>query len=145
MRNERLDGHVDEQDLPAGGARLQVLDEMQRIAAEVDVCPPQAEQLALPHAGGERQDVQRLQPVALDGVEEASCLLGGERREVVSRFARRGDQFGDVAADEVPAGGVAQGVMEDPVQLQHGGLGQPRAHAVRVQLLQVPRVELGEP
>jgi hypothetical protein len=66
---------ADEQDLPARRSGLQLLDEMQRSGGEVDVDPSQPEQLAFAHPGGEREDVQRFQPVTLDRVEEAPCLL----------------------------------------------------------------------
>jgi hypothetical protein len=73
---------------------------------EIDVGPAQPEQLALAHAGGDRQDVERLQPVAVHGLQEGSCLVGGENAELVAGPSRWGDQFGDVAWDQAPSDGV---------------------------------------
>jgi hypothetical protein len=100
---ERVHRDVDEQDLPARGSRLELLDEVQRASGEVDVGPPEPEQLPFAHPGGEGEDVEGFQPVALDHVQEVSRLVGGEGDEVMAGLARWRDQFGGVAGDKVPA------------------------------------------
>jgi hypothetical protein len=53
----------------------------------VDIGPAQSGQLALPHPGGDRQDVEGLQPVAVDGSEEGAGLVSREDPEVVASLA----------------------------------------------------------
>src|SRR6266508_5363659 len=55
------------------------------------------------------------------------------------------DQLGDVALYEVPAHRVAQGVMQDPVQLQHRGGGEAGVEPARVELLEMERAEPRQP
>ncbi len=62
---ERLD-RGDQEDLAAGGPPLEPPGQVQRALVEVDIRPAEAEQLALPHASGERDGVERLEPFALD-------------------------------------------------------------------------------
>ena len=68
-------------------------------AARLTSAPSQPEELAFAHAGGEGEDVEGFQPVALDRLQEAACLLRGEGDEVVAGLARWGAQLGGVADD----------------------------------------------
>jgi hypothetical protein len=91
MAPERLHRDPHEQDLSTRGSGLQPPDKVQRAGGQVDVGPSEAEQLAFAHPGGEPEDVQRFQPIALDPIQEAPRLLWGEGHEVVAGPARRGD------------------------------------------------------
>ena len=63
---------------------------------EVDLGPGQAQQLAPPRPGGEGQDPQRLEPVALGGVHEAGDLGEGQRPALDRRLGV-GGQAGQAA------------------------------------------------
>ena len=76
---------------------------MQRAGGEVDICPSEPEQLPFAHPGGEGEDVEGFQPVSLDRLQEASCLIRGEGDEVVVSLARWRDQLGSVASEAMKA------------------------------------------
>jgi len=76
VEGEGLDRDAREEHLAAGGLGLEPLDQVEGASAKVDVGPAQPEQLALAHPGGDHQDVERFEPVALDGLEEGAGLVG---------------------------------------------------------------------
>jgi len=75
MTGQRVHRDSGEQDLAAGGSRLQPPDEVKCAGVEVDIGPSEPEQLTFTHPGSEREDVQRLQPVTLDRIQEAPRSL----------------------------------------------------------------------
>jgi hypothetical protein len=85
--SQGLDRDAGEKDLPAGRLGLELAHKAKRAGLEVDIGPAQSEQLALPHPGGDRQDVEGLQPVAVDGSEEGAGLVSREDPEVVASLA----------------------------------------------------------
>jgi len=116
---------------------------VQRAGGQVDVGPSEPEQFPCAHAGGEGEDVEGFQPVALDRLHEASCLVWGEGDEVKAGLARWGDQLGGIAGDKIPAHRIPEGVMQDPVQLHDRGGRESGPHQFTVELVELPRPEPG--
>lgn len=55
-----------------------------RLALEVDVRPLQTKQLSEPHAGRDREDVHRLEAIALGGFEQLGHFVDRQRRDLGS-------------------------------------------------------------
>ncbi|HZD71955.1 MAG TPA: hypothetical protein VFA45_24480 [Actinomycetes bacterium] len=142
---ERLDRDGNQEDLTAGGPSLEPPGQVQRALVEVDVGPAEAEQLALPHPGRQGDDVERLEPIALDGLQEPPRLLWREGDELVVGLDRGRHQVGDVARREALTMRVLERVMQDPVKLEDRGRGEPCLDPPRVEPCEVRWFELGEP
>lgn len=143
---EGLDGDGDtrEQDLPARRLGLELPDQVHGPRCEVHVRPSQPEQLTLAHPGGDRQDVERFEAVAIDRPKEGLRLVGREDMELEASSAWRRDGLGDVALHEAPPHRVAERMVEDPVELEHGTGRQPGLEPVRVELLEMERAQARE-
>ena len=91
---------------------------------EVDVLPPEAEELALPHAGRDGEDVECRQAVALGRRKEGACLRGGEGAHLRGAHPRRVHGRRDVAWHETPPHGLPQRPVQRGVHVLHALRGE---------------------
>ncbi len=73
---------------------------LQHSGLKVDVASLEAEQLALPHAGVDGEDVERLQAIVTGGIEQPACLAGRERPHLLWGGPGSLDGLGRVAGHE---------------------------------------------
>jgi hypothetical protein len=128
-------------DAEAVRRRLHRSADLQRAGVDVDITPAETEQLALPHAGGDREDVQSFQSVAGGGIEECARLLSRQRRDLEVAVAGRIDEVGDVAMDQSPANGVRERFVDQGVDVVDGRRREAGFQPRRVQSLQVLRTQ----
>lgn len=101
---------------------------------EIHVCPPEPEQLAKPHPRSDGQGVERLQGIALDGVQEGLRLCRRQDVEIPSLGPGAPDVIGRVAGQQAPADGLLQGPMEDGVEELDGARREAGREARAVRL-----------
>ncbi len=92
---------------------LQLAEDADRAAFEVDVLPDKAEELTLAHSEVHREREHRLEAVVLRSVEQCIFLRDIEVDALVGRHHDRLGQARDVARDHVLALGVGEGDGED--------------------------------
>lgn len=159
MAAQRLDGHRREVDgtattralrrwpLPGGSPVLWEVERMlhaEGASLQVYIVPAEGEELALAHAGGKRQDIERLQRVILGGLEQPFRLLGRQRLHLPTGGSGSGDQTGDVARDGSEALGVVEGGVKHGVNVGDAGGGETFGALGAVEGLHLHGSEFGE-
>jgi len=152
---QRLDGGGRQHHLAARRACLRLADRHalrpplerrahgKRLPLEIDVLPPEPQELALAHPRRQRQHVERFEVVALRGRQECPRLLGRKRPEGMPAHARRVDERGDVADHVPPAHRMVEGAMEHGVDVMDRRRREAALEKRAVKTLHVARVELG--
>ncbi|KUN96908.1 hypothetical protein AQJ67_32575 [Streptomyces caeruleatus] len=84
---------------------------------EVEVCPVQAEEVALAESGVEGEFEQGVQPMTLRGGEGLAGFVGSEGFEAAGAWGAGADVAGDVARDLFLTHGVLQGGLEHRVDV----------------------------
>jgi hypothetical protein len=102
----------------------------------VHVAPAQGQQLALAHAGREREGEKGLERVAADRLQEAAGLRWRQGPHLRRRHARQTGAGGWVALDEPPGDGLFERTVEDRVHVaerrrRHGAQGRLAGSGVR--------------
>jgi hypothetical protein len=86
---------------------------------KVHILPAEAECFTLPHAERQSNRVQRGQTVAADVGQELLSLRGVEWPDLPVDGPRLVGQGGDIAADEVPAQGMPERLLQDAAAVLH--------------------------
>ena len=94
-------------------------------AAEIDVRPTEAEVLRGTQASEECELEEGLEARALRGGEEAASLLERECPLLAGVLPRQSDVATRVEGDEIPAGRLSKGGVEDSVGQADGACRQP--------------------
>ncbi len=92
---------------------------MQRAPVQVDILPPEPQQL--PHAGTRRQGQvdQRVVWRPCSHLQKLRRLLAIQDAHLRPTGARRRHRVGRVADDELPAHGIAQGLPEKAMVVEY--------------------------
>ncbi|WP_068329455.1 hypothetical protein [Janibacter terrae] len=94
----------------------------QHADVEVDVLPPQGEQLSLAQSEGDTHGEEGAQPVPLERGQELTCLVRGPRDDLLPLDARSLDQGRDVAVDQLIAFCIRKHrAQHRPAQLHRSG------------------------
>src|SRR5207248_879406 len=112
-----------------------------RARLEVDVSPPERQQLALGHAGRDGRDVERLERIPGDSGDEVARLLLGEHVHFFAWHSWRVDRIARVARDGVPAHCCLQRMVQETVDMMHGPWRELPVQLARVKVLDM----LGRP
>ena len=159
MAVQRLDSHGGKVDgtattralrrwaLPGGSS---VFGEVERMlhaegsGLQVYIVPAEGQELALTHAGGEGQNVERFQRVILDSLEQPFRLLRRQRLHFAAGGSWGGDQAGDIARDCAEALGVIEGSVKDSMNVGNAGRGETFGALGAIERLHLHGSELGE-
>src|SRR5215210_5884722 len=79
------------------------------LPVELQVCPPQPQELTAPQTDGDRDDVERLQAVFSRSVEEGSRLLGQQNLDLLVAQPGQIHRLGGVTRHEAPPEGLLEG------------------------------------
>jgi hypothetical protein len=104
----------------------------------------QGEELALAQPGRRRDDVERLEPIAVSHIRQDAHLLGREGGHLASRYPGRLHEPRDVPRHEAPALSLRKRGVQHGVQVRDRGRRDPRRDALAVEILELLRAELGE-
>ncbi len=74
----------------------------ERATFQVEVLPPEAQELALAQAHARRHDIERLQVIPACGRQQALDVLHLERAHLAPLHLRRAHQLGGVPGNQVP-------------------------------------------
>jgi hypothetical protein len=100
---------------------------------DIDVIPPQGEQLAAAKTGRQRQHIQSLQPFTLDYIEQALHLRQTQARAAVVIERRCFHLRCHIPADQLHTVGITQGIPDQLVhvpQSASAGRGPTRSPAI---------------
>jgi hypothetical protein len=89
--------------------------------SEIDVIPAQRQQFTAAKPGCQRQNVQSLQPLAIDHIEQALSLRHVQSYAALFAQRRRLHLHRDVPGDQLHAIGVTQGVPDQLVHVPQRG------------------------
>ena len=94
---------------------------LQSPGLKVNVVPLEPEQLSLPQPGGNGQDVEGFEAVALRAPRTASLTCsGGQRSHLFPAYLRRLDGLGGVARDKAVRDGLLERLVERDVDVLDG-------------------------
>src|SRR5215208_4582186 len=111
----------------------------------IHVLPSQCQQLSLPHSGGNGEDVQGFEPVAVCRLKKSGRLFGSERTHLLRSGPWRSDRFGDVAWNHVPLQSLGQRLVQDGVHLMDRRGAESMVEPVTIEAMHVCGGELLEP
>src|SRR5579871_1609954 len=108
---------------------------LQRASREVDVLPLESQQLAAPHAGGERQDEERFQAMPTSRRQQFIRLLDIERLDLEALPVRRRYQVAHVARNQPPLDRRVERLVQYTMKHLDGGRRKPVLHLLGVERL----------
>src|SRR5215510_4497484 len=120
---------------------LQCLADPDDLGVEVNAAPAQRQHLAEPHAGEQRDHGHGAEPPVAQLGEEGGHVP--HNHHFTALDLGRGLLLGDVAAYEVVASRVLEGLAENPVRMADGARGNAATER-RMPLLDIDRLELAQ-
>jgi hypothetical protein len=114
---------------------------LQQAPVEVDVLPLEAQELALPGAGSDGNDVERFQPILTDTLKQRRYLIRVKRLDLLSTDLRWLDGVRHVAGEESVVDSLLERIVDRCVYVAHRAGGES---GVRLLSVEAPEMHGGE-